>query len=112
MNQTTPPDPNALAVPVPELPVIGSPEYYDSQIDCAAVKCGGLVWTGKRHHHCHATIKQATGKRACAFPDEVQGFVTLSGNFVTREEAFRLVKWTGQVEPRHSKYELFSEDLY
>jgi hypothetical protein len=70
------------------------------------------VWTGKRHHHCIATIKQATGKRYNEWSDNVQGFVTLSGRFVDREEAYKLVKQTGQVEPKHSDYELYSEDLY
>lgn len=93
-------------------PEVGTPEYYASWIDCAAIRCGGLIWTGKRHHHCMATIKQATGKRANDFPDEEQGFVTLDGRFVTREEAAELVKQTGQTTPRHRADQLFSEDLY
>jgi hypothetical protein len=95
-----------------ECPVLYSPEWYDMRIDCAAIKCGGLVWTGKRHGHCIATVKQATGKRANEFPDEVQGFVTMSGRFVDRKEAAELVKKTGQVQLKHSPTELYSEDLY
>lgn len=85
-------------------------EYYDKQIDCAAIKMpDGLIWTGKRHGHCLATIIQATGKKALG---ATQGFVTLSGRFVTREEAFMLAKETGQVTKFCHDSQLFSEDLY
>lgn len=87
---------------------IGSPEYYDSIIDCSAIKStDGQIWTGKRHHHCFATIKQAGLK-----PDHVaQGFITLSGQFVTREEGAALVIKTGQCKLNHPPL-LYSEDLY
>jgi hypothetical protein len=88
--------------------------YYDSMIDCAAIRGpDGRVWTGKRHYHCINTIIQATGVKQVAEGYE-QGFVTMSGRFVTRREAGQLVQKTGQVKvtPYNPKLELFSENLY
>jgi hypothetical protein len=83
---------------------------YDRMIDCAAIKMpDGRVWTGKRHHHCIATIVQATGK-PCR--DGVQGFVTMSGKFLDRDEARALVEETGQVTKFTRPKQLYSEDLY
>jgi hypothetical protein len=95
-------------------------EYYDNLIDCAAIKTeDGRVWTGKRHFHCIATIIQATGKNP---HNAIQGFVTMrrlgdppQGRFVTREEAFKMVKKTGQVTKFSGGEDcgkLYSEDLY
>lgn len=85
--------------------------YYDSRIDCAAIRePDGRIWTGKRHHHCIKTIIQATGQKMTA--DGEQGFVTLSGRFVSRAEARALVDKTGQVKTFVHPTELFSEDLY
>ena len=84
---------------------------YDAIIDCAAIKMpDGRVWTGKRHHHCIATIVQATGQNV---RNEVQGFVTMEGRFVDRQEAMLIAQKAGQLDdlPRH-KTDLFSEDLY
>lgn len=82
---------------------------YDSLIDCAAIQLpDGEVWTGKRHNHCIATIIQAKGEPQ---HNATQGFVTMSGRFVTREEAYELVLKTKQVAPKFER-QLFSEDLY
>ena len=83
--------------------------WYDTQIDCAAIRMpNGKVWTGHRHGHVSATIKQATGLSS---GEGVQGFVTKSKRFVGRLEAADLVKRTGQM-PGFDKSELYSEDLY
>jgi hypothetical protein len=85
---------------------------YDKLIDCAAIKMpDGRVWTGKRHHHCIATIFQATGQRAIG---GIQGFVTMSKKFVDREEAFKIAFSAGQIkDPSKTRgNELYSEDLY
>lgn len=82
--------------------------YYDTRIDCAAIKStDGRVWTGKRHSHCFATIKQAGLQPS----HKDQGFVTMSGRYVTREEAAELVKQTGQCKLNTPPL-LYSEDLY
>lgn len=83
---------------------------YDKLIDCAAIKMpDGRVWTGKRHHHCIATIFQATGVRGIG---GVQGFVAMSGRFMERDEARALVEETGQVKKFTRPTSLYSEDLY
>jgi hypothetical protein len=82
--------------------------YYDTRIDCAAVKStDGRIWTGKRHCHCIATIIQAGLKASHAD----QGFVTMSGRYITREEGAALVQQTGQCKLNHPPL-LYSEDLY
>jgi len=90
---------------------------YTKQIDCAAIRTSdGKIWTGKRHHHCLATIIQATGKRC---HDAVQGFVTMErndehpqGRFIDRMEARILAQETGQITTFCHPTDLFSEDLY
>lgn len=83
---------------------------YDKRIDCAAItQPDGRVWTGKRHHHCIATIIQATGVKPVTGQ---QGFVTTSGRFVSREEARDIAIAAGQVTTTLHRTQLFSEDLY
>lgn len=89
--------------------IVYDAHYYDTRIDCAAIKMpDGRVWTGMRHHHCIATILQATGEKPY---NGIQGFVTRGKRFVTREEAAKLVKQSSQIHG-FQKEELFSEDLY
>ena len=88
--------------------------YYDSRIDCAAIRePNGRVWTGKRHNHCIKTIIQATGVKQVGGQYE-QGFVTMTGRFVNRREAYGIALKAGQIpfESYDPKRELFSEDLY
>ena len=83
---------------------------YDKRIDCSAIKQpDGKVWTGKRHQHCIATIVQATGVKPVTGE---QGFVTMSGRFVSREEARDIAIAAGQVASTVHRTQLFSEDLY
>lgn len=83
---------------------------YTKKIDCAAILApDGRVWTGKRHHHCIATIIQATGASRVG-AGYIQGFVTMSKDFVDRETAARYAFESDQITG--PKTELFSEDLY
>jgi hypothetical protein len=85
-----------------------SDDYYDTRIDCAAVKStDGQIWTGKRHHHCIKTIIQAGLK--VSHGD--QGFMTASGKYVTREQGAKMVLKTGQCKLNNPPL-LYSEDLY
>lgn len=95
---------------------------YDKLIDCAAIRApDGRVWTGKRHGHCIKTIKQAyelanqfAGMGEIKTPKilpQDQGFVTMSGRFVNRQEAAMIAVHAGQVKLT-LPCELFSEDLY
>lgn len=87
---------------------VGSKEYYDTQIYCAAVKStDGQVWTGKRHADCMKTIIQA----GLDISHVDQGFVTKSGLYVTRKEGAALVLRTGQCK-LNTPPDLYSEDLY
>ena len=89
-------------------PAAGTPEYYNTRIDCSAVRStDGQVWTGKRHHHCMKTILQAGLK----ISHGDQGFVTMSGRYVSRKEAAALVLRTGQCKLNHPPL-MYSEDLY
>lgn len=95
---------------------VGTREYYDTMIDCAAIQTAdGKVWHGKRHGHCFKTIKQAYGVPAHKVEGDgktVEGFITMSDRFVDRKEAAELVKATGQCVPVHDPNQLYSEDLY
>lgn len=83
-------------------------EYYDTRIDCSAVKStDGRIWTGKRHCHCIQTIVQAGLKVS----HRDQGFVMMSGRYVSREEGAETVLKTGQCKLNHPPL-LYSEDLY
>lgn len=89
---------------------------YDKLVDCAAILMpNGTVWTGKRHHHCFKTAEQAYGKpeyNRLRLMGIQQGFVMMSGRYVSREEARKTVEETGQIKQFGHPTLLFSEDLY
>ena len=71
----------------------------------------GVVVGGWRHHNCLATVHGlGVGRRA----KRHQGFITSTGRYVGRLEAFTIAQAAGQLEGRHIHCapELFSEDLY
>jgi hypothetical protein len=76
----------------------------------AAIKLNGIVYTGRRHHE----IIRELARRGFDIPIlGEQGFVTDTGEFLTRRQAGRLAIESGQVEElKFHKYDLFSEDLY
>lgn len=71
----------------------------------AAIRKNGIIYTGKRHHLILNSAKPAGFLR-----DGEQGFVTETGQFVSREEAAEIAFLCGQILTR--KTMLFSEDLY
>lgn len=79
-------------------------EKYVEAIAEAAIRKDGVVHTGKRHDLIlNAAVPFGSLKRG------EQGFVTLAGDFVTREEAALIAYKAGQIpEP---KEKLYSEDL-
>ena len=87
---------------------------YSKLIDCAAIKdLEGKIWTGKRHSHCIKTIIQASnGKIKQVGGDYIQGFVTMAGDFVNRQEAARLALESKQIDKLKWPPDLYSEDLY
>lgn len=66
-----------------------------------------------RHHHIFRALK-ASGEQCLILPDD-QGFLTSTGCFVEREEAFLIASRAGQVNRKPGGYDgpqLFSEDLW
>lgn len=100
---------NMLEV-LPEDKIICAAVHYDDGIDRTNqnflprnIKTG-VVLCGWRHHNC-INIKRAMSFLT-AFYKTTQGFLTSGGNFVNREEAYKIHYNTFE------KGTLFSEDLY
>lgn len=76
----------------------------------SAIKQGGIVYVGKRHHNCIAVMIE------CGLPKPItgeQGFVTDKGEFVTREEALKIAVENNQIIKKHGiPSQLYSEDIY
>lgn len=72
----------------------------------------GFVISGHRHHNCLHTLSFLVSKEQFIFlkANSVQGFLTDTNEFVTREEAAFIAKNAGQCKDNVTK--LFSEDLY
>lgn len=72
----------------------------------------GFVICGHRHHNCFHTLSFLVTKEQFIFlkANSVQGFLTDTNEFVTREEAAIIAKDAGQIKENYSR--LFSEDLY
>jgi hypothetical protein len=65
------------------------------KIVSSAILHKGVIYTGKRHHNCIATIKAETGDRT---PDsDPQGFLTDQNRFVDRVEGAKLALANGQI---------------
>jgi len=71
----------------------------------AAIRKDGKVYTGRRH----SDIIRDNIEAEVGFGGE-QGFVTDSGEFVSRMDAAKIAFECGQI--RHHKHQLYSEDLY
>jgi hypothetical protein len=78
----------------------------------AAILYNGNIYTGWRHASIGLDML-ANGFCKRPYPGgPAQGFVTDSGIFVSREEAMKIAKASGQISQDHNKNELFSEDLW
>lgn len=94
------------------------------KIICAAVRFQDRVWYGHRHLHAlaamHDELSYTMSRKQMieAQTDRNQGFVTSTGRYVDRQEAWIIAVNAGQlVEKNHLedgqvKFMLFSEDLY
>lgn len=79
----------------------------------SAIRFGnGSIFTGKRHHDCFKAAKDANFDwKGTGQP--IQGFMTDTGQFVSREFGAIVAKQAGQIkELKFHPTELFSEDLY
>ena len=73
----------------------------------------GIVFCGQRHHNCLYQMVAITGKKQHEIGGDIQGFLTSTNQFVTREEALKIALKCGQIDkPEYSNEQLFSEDLY
>lgn len=73
------------------------------------------VVTRRRHADCIKQFARRGLRRADRDPDETQGFVTDTGRFVDRYEAFRIALASGQLEDTcadRPDRKLYSEDLW
>ena len=76
------------------------------RIEESAVKCEDRIYTGKRHADCICEAIEAG--ESLPIRMQQQGFVTNTGRFVTREEAWDIAVRAGQLKARP----LTSEDLW
>lgn len=72
----------------------------------------GFVICGHRHHNCFHLLSFLVTKEQFIFfnRNRVQGFLTDTNEFVTREIAAKIAKDAGQISEETDR--LFSEDLY
>lgn len=75
----------------------------------AAIFYRGKVYTGHRHHN---IIYDLYTEFQTQITGEIQGFVTSTNRFVTRQEALEIAIASGQVTKPICGWGLFSEDLY
>lgn len=83
-------------------------------IICSAVKYGDEIFRGNRHHDCFLSARYKLGDEI-KIRQEMQGFITSTGRYVSREEAMKIHRASG-IQPFRGTYcredKLFSEDLY
>lgn len=78
----------------------------------------GTVVLGRRHPDCISTVLCLTGKRTVQLADDgvgrtMQGFLTNTNRFVSREEAAIIAINSNQIDSlKYSEETLYSEDLY
>lgn len=82
---------------------------------CAAVKAtDGTIIRGHRHRDCRDSIVRKDKIPSKKWEDE--GFITSTGRFVDREEAFAIMSAIGWESRNPEGYQLcqwlFSEDIY
>lgn len=70
----------------------------------AAILYNGTIYKGKRHREIIEANKQHNLRKG------VEGFVTINGLFVNREEAGKIAAACGQI--KKPKKKLISEDLW
>jgi len=84
-------------------------------IACAAIRHidTDKLWSAPRparHHNLIHTIFKEIGRTVGS--KHVQGFLTTTGRFVDRHEAFKIAKEVGQLSPDDKGDTLISEDLW
>ena len=80
---------------------------------CAACRMGEHIVLGARHFD--ARMREQMDRTSCNWTLAEQGFIDQFGDFLTREEAMKIVKASGQpfsIERNRGDVALFSEGLY
>ena len=75
-------------------------------------KVDGKVWTGRRHANIIGKIELEENLDFIINSEYIQGFVTDTGQFVDREEAYKIAVICNQLLHPTAHQILFSEDLY
>jgi hypothetical protein len=85
---------------------------------CSAVIYKGQIVTGRRHSDCYATLKFFDVSDESMPDRDMQGFLTSTGRFVNRQEAWHIakaasqIKWGLSVSDNGAESQLISENLY
>ena len=89
------------------------------KIICAAVKTStGKIYYGHRHSHAREAMHdeltwEMSRKEILEKVKYEQGFVSNLGNFLTREEAWKVAEAAGQIKQQSGgNGTLYSEDIY
>jgi len=91
---------------------VRKPNIKNEWVICSAIKLGEKVFPGRRHADCAELIKDA----GLDFERNDTGFITSTGRFVNRAEAFLIAKANNQIV--HTMFDedkegvLTSEDLF
>ncbi len=89
-------------------------------IICAAIRMSdGYIVRGHRHNNCIRTASEIPKYKGERWHGDDQGFITSTGRYVDREEAFIIAARAGQVSINNQNQatpeksgRLYSEDLY
>ena len=90
-------------------------------IICAAIQLieSGKIYYGHRHPHCikamNGELSWTMNRQQICKVEKEQGFVTSTGRFVGRKEAFQIACINNQISEEVNlvnKTDLYSEDLY
>lgn len=87
---------------------------------CAAIDYNGIIISGMRHGNCYETLKmlQPSIKEEDEPGREQQGFLTSTGRYVDRKEAWNIASENNQIKfgkefsDNGDDSELISENLY
>lgn len=101
--------------PVETVPETKAPEV-ETTVKAPASRYAGVVYEGEHHQDTYNQIRQATGRKMNMDDPEAEGieagFVTSTGRFVSREEAYKIARAGGQIKRAFgAKPELLNEAM-
>ncbi len=82
-------------------------------IICAAIRMSdGYIVRGHRHNNCIRTASEIPKYQGEKWHGDDQGFITSTGRYVGRKEAYEIASAAKQLKYDNISKELYSEDLY